>query len=214
MPEEELICLSQHLDGQAFRAIVDYSRTHTEETNITPFLISLNAATPSPLLADFIAASSADFLVQSADDATMEQILAELPVSEHGVRLAMRLLNSQRKPAVWLAAQKYLSVASGTPTLATMTRDQILACLHRIANPQKGEVAPKKAPEPVHSPAAELSTRAATRQLKPYRTYVVKQGDTLWSIAKRFQVNVDKLKVLNGIRGTSLTIGKELKIPH
>lgn len=217
LPEEELIALSQHVDNQSFMAIVDYSRTHTEETNITPFLISLNAASPSAHLADFIAASSADFLVQSADDATVEQIMSLLPISEHGVRLAMRLLNNQRKPAVWQAAQKYLAAASGTPTLATMTRDQILACLHHIVNPQKAENLPKKVPkDPVKpsSPVAEVSSRAATRQLKPYRTYVVKQGDTLWSIAKRFQVNVEKLKYLNGLRGTALKVGRELKIPH
>ena len=218
LPEEELIALSENLESQSFMAIVDYGRTHTEDTTITPFLISLNTTNPSARLSDFIAASSSDFLVQNADDATLCQILSLLPVSEHGVRLTMRLLNNQRKLAVWQAAQNYLAIASGTPTLATMTRDQILACLHRIANHQKPTssepvqriVAPVKAA----TPAAQLSTRVAIRQLKPYRTYVIRKGDTLWSIAKRFSVNVEKLKYLNGLRGTALTVGKELRIPH
>jgi hypothetical protein len=218
LPEEELIALSEHLEAPSFMAIVDYGRTHTEDTNITPFLISLNTSNPSACLSDFIAASSADFLVQNADDATLCQILGLLPVSEHGVRLAMRLLNNQRKPLIWQAAQNYLATASGTPTLATMTRDQILACLHRIANPQKptSHEPVQRPSEPVKAatPAAQLSTRVAARQLKPYRTYVIKKGDTLWSVAKRFQVDVEKLKYLNGLRGTALTVGKELRIPH
>lgn len=72
----------------------------------------------------------------------------------------------------------------------------------------------KSVPQKVQTPASQVSTRVATRQLQPYRTYIVRKGDTLWSVAKRFNVDIEKLKYLNGLKGTTLTPGKPLKIPH
>ncbi len=74
--------------------------------------------------------------------------------------------------------------------------------------PQK-TVAPKSS-----ASSAGISSRVATRQLRPYRTYVVKKGDTLWSVARRFNVDIEKLKYLNGLKGATLVPGKVLRIPH
>jgi LysM repeat protein len=95
------------------------------------------------------------------------------------------------------------------------------------AVPKKSEVvptiAPKTAPpQPIEkltaskpvSTSTQVSARAATRQLRPYQTYVVKKGDTLWSVAKRFNVDVEKLKYLNRLKGSTLVPGKVLRIPH
>ena len=43
--------------------------------------------------------------------------------------------------------------------------------------------------------------------------YIVKRGDNLWEIARRRGVTVTELKKANGIKGTVLHIGQELKIP-
>lgn len=45
-------------------------------------------------------------------------------------------------------------------------------------------------------------------------TYVVKSGDTLWSIAKRYNVSVDDLKNANNITNNLLTVGQNLIIPE
>lgn len=45
-------------------------------------------------------------------------------------------------------------------------------------------------------------------------TYVVKSGDSLWSIAKRYDVSVDELKNANNLSSNLLTIGQELVIPQ
>ena len=45
-------------------------------------------------------------------------------------------------------------------------------------------------------------------------TYVVKSGDSLWSIAKRYNVSVDDLKSANGLTNNLLVIGRELIIPE
>lgn len=43
--------------------------------------------------------------------------------------------------------------------------------------------------------------------------YVVEKGDTLWSIAKKFNVGVDEIKSLNGLTSNTVSIGQHLKIP-
>lgn len=42
--------------------------------------------------------------------------------------------------------------------------------------------------------------------------YTVKKGDTLYSIAKRFNTSVPRLKKINKLKGNALSIGQELKI--
>lgn len=43
-----------------------------------------------------------------------------------------------------------------------------------------------------------------------YQTYVVKKGDTLYSISRRYFVSVDELMKLNKMKNTGLSIGQEL----
>ena len=43
-------------------------------------------------------------------------------------------------------------------------------------------------------------------------TYIVKKGDTLWSIAKKLNVEVNELKKLNNLESNLLSIGQELFI--
>ena len=43
--------------------------------------------------------------------------------------------------------------------------------------------------------------------------YIVKSGDTLWSIAKNYGVNVNDIKQLNNLTSNLLSVGQQLKIP-
>ena len=44
-------------------------------------------------------------------------------------------------------------------------------------------------------------------------TYVVSKGDTLYSIAKKFNISIDKLKEVNNLSNNMLSIGQKLIIP-
>ena len=43
--------------------------------------------------------------------------------------------------------------------------------------------------------------------------YTVKKGDSLWTIANRYNTTVEKIKVLNNLTSNLLSIGQQLKIP-
>ena len=43
--------------------------------------------------------------------------------------------------------------------------------------------------------------------------YIVKSGDSLWSISKKYGISVDELKAENNLKSNTLSIGQYLKIP-
>lgn len=47
-----------------------------------------------------------------------------------------------------------------------------------------------------------------------YQTYIVKRGDTLYSIAREYGVSVDDIKRLNNLTSNILSIGQQLLIPN
>ncbi|CCH49206.1 LysM peptidoglycan-binding domain-containing protein [Pseudodesulfovibrio piezophilus] len=60
-------------------------------------------------------------------------------------------------------------------------------------------------------PASGSKTRAIAAQRG---NYVVRNGDTLWSISKKFGTTVNTIKRSNGLRSSRLKIGQKLYIPN
>ena len=51
-----------------------------------------------------------------------------------------------------------------------------------------------------------------TYSSKPIHDYVVKKGDTLYSISKKYNISVNKLQELNALKDNTINIGQVLKI--
>jgi len=58
-----------------------------------------------------------------------------------------------------------------------------------------------------------LRIPASNEENEPSSTYVVKPGDTLFSIASRYNTTVDAIKRLNNLASNVLSIGQVLRIP-
>ena len=52
-----------------------------------------------------------------------------------------------------------------------------------------------------------------TESTPTYSTYTVAKGDTLYGIARKYNITVDELKRLNNITSNNLYIGQQLKVP-
>ncbi len=65
------------------------------------------------------------------------------------------------------------------------------------------------------SRATRSSASAKTRALAAKRSnYIVRSGDTLWSISQKFGTTISTLKRSNGLRSSRLKIGQKLYIPN
>lgn len=51
------------------------------------------------------------------------------------------------------------------------------------------------------------------KSTEEYQTYYVKQGDTLYSIAKAYNTTIDEIKRLNNLTSNTLSINQKLLIP-
>jgi phosphate transport system substrate-binding protein len=76
-----------------------------------------------------------------------------------------------------------------------------------VTTPKVAEAKPAaKAAKPVAKAAEEKKPAAASR------TYKVAPGDTLYSIAKKNAVDVNKLRAMNGLKDNNVRLGQVLKV--
>jgi len=62
---------------------------------------------------------------------------------------------------------------------------------------------------------APTKVPAKTRSETPLRKYhVVESGDTVWSVARQYEVDAEDLIALNRISGNTIKIGQKLRIPE
>lgn len=72
---------------------------------------------------------------------------------------------------------------------------------------------------PSAAPAATApaqARRGGAPDLRPkpsIRTHTIRQGDTLYSLARRYNTSVDALRKLNNLKGSSLSTGQRLRVP-
>lgn len=64
-----------------------------------------------------------------------------------------------------------------------------------------------------HMPVVRESSTVSERQRAPTRHVSVKPGDTLWSIAQKYRVNMEQLRTLNQVTDNKIIIGQALWLP-
>ncbi|WP_348945854.1 LysM peptidoglycan-binding domain-containing protein [Chitinibacter sp. FCG-7] len=82
---------------------------------------------------------------------------------------------------------------------------QTLAALHKNREAEAIDTGEKDTPKPVLA-AARSGEKLAGREHK------VARGDTLFNIAKRYNLSVAELKAMNGLKGTQVALGDSLRV--
>lgn len=109
-------------------------------------------------------------------------------------------------------SKDYYYITRETPNYETI--------IIRYGNPTNSKDASvlKNVDEIAESVADVLANYVGVSGTKPAtpttNTYVVKSGDTLYSIAKKFNISVEKLKDINNLNSNLIKINQELVIPN
>jgi LysM repeat protein len=106
----------------------------------------------------------------------------------------------------------YGAFASNAPALAPKTGVRTGAAAGEVAlSPRLPQTTPPPAPTATTAPTT--TTPAAAPNAAGSKTYRVRAGDNLWSIAKRNNTTSKTIQELNGLSTTRLRVGQELKLP-
>lgn len=172
-----------------------------------------------------------DFALKRLGDAQVVQLLHLLDEKRaESERFALALLTSPRTDAVWQAASARLYQYAGEAVPEKCHHSAALAKFvpqHAVV-PEVQPIASVK--EPTATPAAPRvaappSQKIASVPAKPLKAppsliakskdslYIVQEGDSLWKISRRFNVDIDCLKSHNRLDSDLLKPGKPLRIP-
>lgn len=81
------------------------------------------------------------------------------------------------------------------------------------ALPKKDSLAPIQYKEEMVEVNCESdSVTKAQKDSESHIVHVVRKGDTLYAISKKYSITIDKLMTINNLKSTNLQIGKQLKI--
>ena len=111
-------------------------------------------------------------------------------------------------------SKKYNVTISAIKKLNPSVTKDVIRVGQKLKLPGKIDVGVQSAPVVRQaSPKAAKKASGATSYAGATKDYVVKNGDTLGSIAYGNGINIRQLKALNGLTSDSLKIGQKLKIP-
>lgn len=151
-------------------------------------------------------------------DLQREELVAARTERQRILRSSLQL-HSQLKQL-----QKHLSKSgiSGGQEAAPASYDGSGRNGHRAAVPsQSADTGPQAASKRLSKPAALLGTASTgeryseERNLKgaSVRAVFVKPGDTLWSIAKRYGVDLSQLRSMNYLTDNTIVVGQAIWVP-
>lgn len=166
-----------------------------------------------------------EFASKRLSDGTVEVIIGSLQEgNEESLQFLKVIAVSPRTDGVkTVAASKYLEL-TGEALEPLVSRKTALsepkAIEKALVVQQRTPVVPPvkplaKAPaKPIIKPAVKAASSVAVApSIKQVTLYTVQEGDSLWKIAKKFNVSVEEIKKENKMKEEKLKVGSSLKIP-
>lgn len=131
------------------------------------------------------------FAEHGLSDEQISQLLVLLADKASEVRTFLqKIAHSPRSEKVRSQAVQLLSNQSSEQEIAGRF----------VPRPGAGQLRPVFREEPPRSPAPSM--------------HVVQPGESLWQLAKKYQVSIEELMAVNHLQSTVIRSGKTLKIPH
>jgi hypothetical protein len=150
----------------------------------------------SPASAELLLKTDFAFVRQKFDDQGLGSVVTLLPQkTEEAERFCTSLLQAPRSDAVWRAAAEKLYSFAGEAMPEPL---DLKAAALRFGVAAKAPA--KSVPE---RPAAQAG-----------RSHTVKEGDSLWKIARQYKVKVEEITRLNELENRPLKPGMTIKIPN
>lgn len=116
------------------------------------------------------------------------------------IRVGQSLLIPPKRSRASRVATRRSPAPATTPAPTTPEKETTVETAS-AASAVRPEAAPSSAP-----------TRAAASKDAPTR-HVVASGETLWSIAQRYDTEVDAIRARNGLRSNKIVVGQRLEVP-
>lgn len=157
------------------------------------------------------------FAVRKLDDASTLTLLGLLQEkSSDSMKFASLLLNSPRSDAVWKMAATRLNEYTGVNHDSHIRQPTACIALPSVSPKPtiKGIEKPQVIPEVVKVTApAPVQVKKAPPFSGKDRLYLVQDGDNLWKISRRFNIDIELLKKHNRLTTNTLKPGTPLRIP-
>lgn len=180
-----------------------------------------------------------EFALKKLDDPHVINLLELLSEKNlESEKYAKDLLTSPRSDAVWqIAASKlfqYAGEATPEKNVHHLAIRRFIPEYAQVVTETVAEKQPKKVeikqsnkivkpiePKPIVSKQhlkkpiekVSVSKLPPPQQKRKDRLYIVQEGDSLWKISRRFNVNIDTLRSYNKLKSDALKPGTPLKIP-
>ena len=163
-------------------------------------LILSYLALQSPTAAQLILQTDFTFALKRLDDKGILDLIDHAQTGELLRKFCIELLQSSRTDAIWEKSSQKLYAIAGEEAPQPYERAKALA---RFAPAPKVEAPPVAIVNKKEAPSREIALR----------THLVKQGDSLWKIARSYHVKVEDLLQANHLDKDRIKPGMMLKIP-
>ena len=187
----------------------------------------------SPAAAHLMLKLDGEFALKKLDDRHVITLLGLLKdKNPQNEKFALDLLSSPRSDGVWktAAAKLYQYAGETAPEknlhhlaikrfIPGQMQENTLSMEKSLVTPPMPAKAPVKRNSTEKMPVTQLNKPTATikkeeRRYKEDRLYIVQEGDSLWKISRKFNVDMDILRNHNKLKSDALKPGTPIRIPY